>query len=346
VNTSFAPTEQSIESLKSIAEDLLGTGEIALEAIEGGRNSRVYRLVAPSGCYAFKTYFRHASDSRARMETEFESLGFLWENGERLAPRPLAAAAGKDCAVYEWIEGARIAPGEVNADDIQTAAAFLARLAALKDRPGADRLRPASEACFSGQALEECLHGRLAPLAAQTEPAELVDFLEEELKPAIDAACRLSRERLGDGFERALPSEHRTLSPSDFGFHNALRRQEGSLIFLDFEYFGWDDPVKMIGDFLLHPGMQMPADLKRAFARTMLAEFPEAAGRIAAIYPLYGLKWCLILLNEFLPYHILRRQFAGMSTHECARRQTEQLAKSRHMLRAVQADDYCFPYGH
>ncbi|HTP31259.1 MAG TPA: aminoglycoside phosphotransferase family protein [Candidatus Acidoferrales bacterium] len=345
MNTSLAPTDHSIDNLKSIAEDLLGTGGLVLESIEGGRNSRVYRLVAPNGCYAFKTYFRHASDSRARMETEFESLEFLWENGERMTPRPMAAASGQDCAIYEWIDGEKIAPGQVTGDDIRTACAFLARLAHLKDRSGAACLRPASEACFSARALVHCLRNRLDPLLERSGHAGFADFLRDELCPALDATCAWSRDRLGDAFDRDLPQERRTLSPSDFGFHNALRQTGGRLMFLDFEYFGWDDPVKMICDFLLHPGMQVPPDLKRMFAASMLREFPEAAARIAAFYPLYGLKWCLILLNEFLPAHLLRRQFAGMSEHEREIRQTEQLAKSRSMLRVVLADNYRFPYG-
>ena len=40
----------------------------------------------------------------------------------------------------------------------------------------------------------------------------------------------------------------RALSPSDFGLHNALRGQDGQLRFVDFEYFGWDDPVKLVSD--------------------------------------------------------------------------------------------------
>jgi len=345
VTTSLAPTDESIESLKGVAERLLGVGAVALESIDGGRNSRVYKLQAPSGPYAFKTYFRHASDSRARMETEFESLTFLWQNGERNIPQPIAAAAQPDCAIYQWIDGERVSAGGVSEQHIDTATAFLARLAALKHQPGADRLRAASEACFSAAALVDCLRVRLEPLLAQTGFAELAAFLHHDLLPAIDSAAVRCREFLGDTFDRDLPLQSRTLSPSDFGFHNALCRPDGALVFLDLEYFGWDDPVKMISDFLLHPGMTISPALKRVFAASLMREFPEAASRLPAFYPLFGLKWCLILLNEFLPDHLLRRKFAGMNERDREARQSEQLAKSRSMLRVVLADDYRFPYG-
>jgi len=98
--------------------------------------------------------------------------------------------------------------------------------------------------------------------------------------------------------------DRRTLSPSDFGFHNAIRRQDGSLAFVDFEYFGWDDPAKTVVDFLLHPGMTLPETLKKRFAGRFLRAFafvPGLAARARLVYPLFGLKWCLILLNDFLP---------------------------------------------
>jgi hypothetical protein len=338
VTTSLAPIEESVRKL-------LGAGPVTIESLDGGRNSRVYRLIVPDGVYAFKTYFRHASDSRARMEAEFEGLSFLWENGERAIPHPIAAGAEQACAVYEWIDGSRISSTEVTAADVRAAIAFLVRLRSLKSRPGAPALRPASEACFSARALTDCLRARMEPLLARTDDSELSEFLQQNLVPAMESASVWSGRRLGRVFDHDLPPADRTLSPSDFGFHNALRRSDNSLVFLDFEYFGWDDPVKMICDFLLHPGMTLPSTHKQLFAASILQEFPEAAARIDAFYPLFGLKWCLILLNEFLPEHILRRKFAGMTDGELELRQSQQLAKAKAMLNLVLSNEYRFPYG-
>jgi adenylate kinase len=60
---------------------------------------------------------------------------------------------------------------------------------------------------------------------------------------------------------------------------------------------------------------------------------------------MFGLKWCLILLNEFLPAQLLRRRFAGMSDRDREARQTEQLAKAQSMLSMVLAEASPFPYG-
>jgi len=339
VTTSLAPTNDSVADLKRVAEKLLGTSGVTLETIDGGRNSRVYRLTAPSGVYAFKTYFRHAADSRARMETEFQALRFLWDNGESVVPEPIAASEDGDCAIYEWIDGDRIP--QPTAEHIDTAIAFVTRLHKLRTRPGADRLRPASEACFSARALVECLHSRLEPLLQRTEYPELTVFLRDELRPSLENICDFSRNALRSLYAHDLDLQHRTLSPSDFGFHNALLRRGGGLVFLDLEYFGWDDPVKLVSDFLLHPGMSVTTPFQQRFVQAMLREFPEIVSRFEAVYPMYGLKWCLILLNEFLPAHLARRKFAGLSDDEIAARQAEQLQKARRMLcRAADASSY------
>jgi hypothetical protein len=74
---------------------------------------------------------------------------------------------------------------------------------------------------------------------------------------AFEARARQGYLALGLDFDAELAEEMRTLSPSDFGFHNAIRKTDGTLCFIDFEYFGWDDPVKLTADFLHHPGMAL-----------------------------------------------------------------------------------------
>ena len=57
-------------------------------------------------------------------------------------------------------------------------------------------------------------------------------------------------------------------------------------------------------DFLLHPGMMLDDRLKRRFvtcAQAGFADVPALAARTRIVYPLFGLKWALILLNDFLP---------------------------------------------
>ena len=175
-------------------------------------------------------------------------------------------------------------------------------------------------------------------------------FLSGDFTPAlarVEDWCRSASGKWGLSFDKDLPDEERTISPSDFGFHNAVKRHDGAIVFLDFEYFGWDAPAKLISDFLLHPGMDLSAGLKSQFTRAMLERlngFSNLPQRVAALYPLFGLKWCLILLNEFVPADLQRRQSSGGGALDVAAVQGEQLTKSRNLLKQILNEYEHFPY--
>lgn len=150
----------------------------------------------------------------------------------------------------------------------------------------------------------------------------------------VEAWGRRRYARAGCDFEKAIARSNRTLSPSDFGFHNAVRRG-GALVFLDFEYLGWDDPAKMIADFVLHPAMSLPRPSGVRFEREMMALFAgdqRLALRLEVLYPLTALKWCLLILNEFLPGAWARRRFARAELPPRDAVLARQLAKARRML--------------
>jgi len=168
--------------------------------------------------------------------------------------------------------------------------------------------------------------------------AGLRRFLQDEFELEMDLFTEKAQRRLptaGIELREELGADERTLSPSDFGFHNSVRRPDGQLVFLDFEYFGWDDPTKTVSDFLLHPGMSLSVDSRRRFLSAFLNRLDtdgRIASRLETVYPLWGLKWCLIILNEFLTEHSNRRRFA-LGDYEVGReRRKEQLQKSRNLL--------------
>ena len=59
---------------------------------------------------------------------------------------------------------------------------------------------------------------------------------------------------------------------------------------------------------------------------------------------MFGLKWCLILLNEFVPESLGRREFAGGGDMDRETLQLQQLSKARDMLNRVAKEYRDFPY--
>jgi len=290
---------------------------------------------------AAKFFVRNTEERRRRSAVEFDAFRFLWERGERCIPRPISLHPVQSCALYEFVDGRPVPAEEVTAEDIDRSAAFLGRLKTIAGSIGADQAPPAAEACFSVQELEKNLEFRIERLLALPDPEapypQLRRFLSQELKPATARALGRARRRL-QGTPSWLPVRNRTLSPSDFGFHNAIRRRDGSLVFVDFEYFGWDDPAKTISDFLLHPAMRLTAALRRRFVRDASGVYgadANLAKRVESFYPLFGLKWCLILLNEFVPQDLTRRTFAGADALAPAAARRRQLARARRLLARI-----------
>ena len=345
-----AQTEAALQAVTA----LLGRRPDSITGVRGGRNSRVYRVMTGDDSFALKQYFRHQGDNRDRMLTEFTALQFMGAAGIGAIAAPIASSPTADCALVEWIAGAPIASDSVNREELDQGVDFLLALRARSQAKSGEWKAPASEARFSVEQVLENVEYRLAELSRSARAGRCVEqfnrFFQEELEPAVPAirkwamnACKFT----GVDFSTEIPVRDRTLSPSDFGFHNALRRTSGEVVFLDFEYFGWDDPAKMICDFILHPAMQLTAEDKRRFVRGLLDGMGDVnllAERVEVLYPVFGLKWVLILLNEFLPEHLLRRQFAGVGgdTHE--ELQLAQLAKATTLFRHVLSDHDPFPY--
>jgi thiamine kinase-like enzyme len=345
----------SSATMKSAIARLLGQRIRSLERIGGGRNSQVYQLTCENAdVYVAKFYYRHSQDDRDRLEAEFSGLQFLWENGTRSIPRPIADDRASGCAIYEYINGLRISSEEITGAEIDSAVDFLEGLRKLVSKEGSRSLPTAAEACFSIKAIISNIRLRLDRLTAlpsdKATYLPLHQFLKEHLTPSFHEVIKWSDSqlyKLGKAGDTELPYIEKTLSPSDFGFHNALRCPGNRIIFLDFEYFGWDDPAKMIADFLLHPGMEMREALKQRFFTGMMARFRESRfldNRVRIVYPLFGIKWCVILLNEFVPELLARRGFAVKKDINKVELQTAQLAKARAMLSRVMSEYEHFPY--
>lgn len=286
-----------------LAAQLLGE-PVTADPVGGGGNSRVYRITAGSGRFALKLYPRDTT--RDRLGQEYEALEFLAMASVAGVPRPVAYSREQGAALLTWLDGSPLearAPG-----DVGQLASFLAAVHEASSRAEAVRIRLASEAVLSSAELLRQLAARLERLAgpARSNPA---------LRAVLEGIAYEVERRAPAEFPE-LPRSGQTLSPSDIGFHNALRQADGTLVFLDFEYFGWDDPVKLVSDVLWHPGHGLGAAEAVEF-RSLAAEIygtgRDFEARFDAFFPLFGLRWALIVLNEFLPDARERREFAGLS---------------------------------
>ncbi len=340
--------EQADDRVTAAARALSGADAIEVTPAAGGGNNRVFRVLAGGETLALKSY-PDDGDPRDRLGVEFSSLQYLKRHGIETVPAAVASDPKKGFALYEWIDGSPIdTPGDA---DIDAVLGFIEALIGLAATEEAKVLPLASEACLSAAELCRQVEDRLKRLiaAAEGHPG-LTEFLMQDLSPALEtlhAGAGKSYDENGADFNKEIEASARTLNPSDFGFHNALRKPDGTVVFLDFEYFGWDDPVKLVSDFLLHPGHALSPQAGEKFfqgAGRLFANDLAFPWRLLALYPLYGLRWCLIMLAEFLPERMARRQMAGQHADPEKARQ-DQLEKSRALLDKITSIKGALPYG-
>jgi hypothetical protein len=320
----------------TVASALAGRPIDGLERVNGGRNSRVFCVRVGERKFALKQYPSRQDDPRDRLGTEVMVLKLMERQGFPRVPRVVAVDRDLNFALLSWLDGQPVT--QVGDADVDQACEFLAHVHALRSASEIPATSLAAEACLSGAEIERQLNMRLSQLQepAATEYA-LSGFLREEYMPAaarILATAKAEADTTGLDFNVPLPQERRSLVPSDFGFHNSLRQPDGALAFFDFEYFGWDDPVKMTADVLLHPGTPLEPTRRarlRTGAERLYGTDPSFHARLAAFYPLFGLRWVLILLNEFHPLRWQRRRLAGL-TEDWSLAKARQLSRARQLL--------------
>jgi hypothetical protein len=300
--------------LASIGE----TEPYTLTEIHGGFNNRSFRVDTGEKRYLLKKYFRDGQDSRDRLGAEYGFCKFASTLGVGGVAKPYACNADEGIGLYEFIEGVDCRPEDVTHQRVLEAANFYKRLNEHRDCLAAKKLGKASESCFSIEEHLRCVSQRVTQLAAIPTDNPLdqraVRFAQESLATRVreveEAYSRI-------GLPGPVGINEYSLSPSDFGFHNMLIYHGGSLRFVDFEYAGWDDPAKMVADFFCQPRIPVPVGWMNAFVEEAIGGQTWADGamqRIQLLYPLYRVKWCCIIMNEFLPEGNRRRAFSTNQT--------------------------------
>lgn len=337
-----------MQDIMRYSERMTGAPITNITAIPRGGNNRIFRIETDTDIFALKIYPSSPDDKRERLNAEFNGLSFLHEQNLREIPRAIARDDAHDAALYEWVVGDPI--DVVDDDDVLSASRFIQRLLEVSRADTPIELPIASEACLSAGELVRQIEGRFEKLEQATSSDTLHVFLKHQFAPCLkeisERAINIYQTDSAP-FDVDLDNSYSTLSPSDFGFHNAIRAENGDVIFIDFEYFGWDDPVKLVSDFILHPGHTLTDQQKTRFITNAFNTYrndPFFQVRFDALFPLYGLRWCMILLNAFLPERMARFLAAGRhQDSEIA--QAEQLRKAEIMLKNISTIKDGFTHG-
>lgn len=300
--------------------------------MDGGRNNRVDKLIfADHDPLVLKRYFHDERDTRDRLGAEYAFLKLARARGVENVPQPLACDPSAHTGLYNFVTGRKIDQRELDQRHVDAALDFVVRMNA-DGCP--DGFAVASEACFS-------MDDHVATVARRVERLEHLDpdnpcfaeatsLVADHLMPIWDeyysSLKSMSFKELDEGL---LGS--RVVSPSDFGFHNALIG-EGEPVFLDFEYAGIDDPAKLVCDFFCQPEISIDIAYLEGFIdglTTRLELTQRVRERSILLLKAYRVKWICIMMNEFAAVGGKRRMFSsgGVDWEHRCKHQLERVEK-------------------
>jgi len=288
-------TSSRILEAQTVAQRLVDEPITSLNPAGSGANSNVYCVETNTRRLALKMFPTRKGDQRNRVKAEWEALSFMHRHGIHTVPEPVARDETLNAIVFGWIDGDPVTLH--NESDLNATLDFISDIFRISDEEDAKCFPPASEACLSSAEIVRQINNRLETL---TDLPKIGTFLDETFLPIFHLYCEENAADLEDEME--LDVSLQRLIPADFGFHNTLKANDNRLGFVDFDYFGWDDPAKMAVDFMIHPAHQLSTE-EKSLVKNRLAESlsydTEFLVRIEHHAPLYALRWALILLNAF-----------------------------------------------
>ena len=139
---------------------------------------------------------------------------------------------------------------------------------------------------------------------------KLNNFIRDDFNPSLKFFLKKAKNNLNKNFYKNIEKKYQILCDPDFGSHNGIKITKKKIVFIDFEYFGWDDPVRLISDSYRNPGMNLNSNSKKKWlisSKKIFNNDPLFDRRLENYLPLYGLRWCLIILNEFIKDHLQKK---------------------------------------
>jgi thiamine kinase-like enzyme len=278
-------------------------------------NNQLFEIKFSEKRYLLKLYSEKHMDNWKRGKSEFNAISYLWERGFREIPQPIAFYVDENIAIYSYELGKILRSEEVNEENIVKATDFLFKLHCLSVEEK-KLFGPASSACLFLSEYFNVLDRRFANISTFSPDSPILKMASEliqnkvypiiqDLKNNFSLSCK--------GIPDELSLEAQVLTPADFGFHNILVSPD-RYTFVDFEYFGRDDPVRQILDFLHHDkSIGIKKEMKDLFIKTYHEHTKPNDGfeeRLKFLDPLIGMTWVLIYLNVLSKDYLEHIKFA------------------------------------
>ena len=271
---------------------------VYLETIYSGLNSKVYLLKDNSRKYTIKFFNLLNNNSKIRIEREVNGLKLLNINQIKNVPNLISFDFKKSYILTDYIIGKKITNfSSLYIDQIIN---FSINLSRKNIKVRGINIKDASDNFLQMQNFLRIIDEKFIEITNknllignnQNSQKLFLKYLYNEFLQKVNIYKTKSN------FLEYLYFQNQIFSQSDVGIHNCLD-SDGELFYLDFEHSGWDDPAKLIADWILRPN----CNIKSQDCLNLIIKFSEKwhdknlIYRIKDILPIINIKWILIRLN-------------------------------------------------
>jgi predicted Ser/Thr protein kinase len=283
----------------------------SISKISKGNNNRTYLAQGHGRKVIAKFYFSSDSDNRDRLDHEYKFLKYAEKININCVPKPIIKSKKYNLGIYEHIDARPFQMSDLGKNYVIEAADFFSSLNPAGQSSQYQDLKYASEAFLDPQIYVNNIDKRIAGLVDVLKNKNADSKTNFFIKNLQEAWAKIKSSLIQN---ENLIKQHHSLcvSPSDFGFHNALIKKD-KIFFIDFEYAGIDDAAKVICDFFIQPEIKVPMIYLEEFANRAFPSFNNKdllLERAIKLLPLFQIKWCCIMMNEFMPNIAERRLFS------------------------------------
>jgi len=265
-----------------------------------GVNSNIYVIKTNDQKFILKKFRTLSNSDRSRFDAENFALDFFKKYKIKSVPEKLFSSRRNNFILMTFANGVR--PKKFSPKIAQQAVKFIDKIhMASLDK---NFIKPvyAVEAFLSPQELYNQIDNRIENCFLKiSKRSPVTSFLNDQLVPLYKSLREAASSKLSN---KKIEVNQMTFSVVDFGLNNFLLNENNLLQFIDFEFSGMDDPVKLVSDSLFHPANNFTAkNIKKyqpIFCKVFQDTDPSFEGRFEEFYLFFGIKWCLIMLNRFL----------------------------------------------
>jgi thiamine kinase-like enzyme len=288
------------------ARELLGPNSV-ITKLRGGINNQVYVCSKAGHSFVIKGYPANSLSKHDRMRAEIDFLRLSQRLAPNYVPKLIAQDAVRRSIVLEHIHGMPYKEGEkLTNSDVSSAISFIHALNQKNSKADDCELQQAADGFMRITEHINNVQNRIDALQTNHLPKQCIS-LAIEILDKLKSQWLIVKEKTEQALVRGeitdfLEESCQCYSPSDFGFHNAIKTSAG-VKFIDFEFAGQDDPAKTVSDFFLQP--RIPINHK--YINKLIDAFKNCISknqlekRTVILSSVLKMKWASIILSILNP---------------------------------------------